>query len=507
MSDPTTYADHLGSQVANTLGAATRKDLGVFLTPTPIATFMAEQLAGSSDTLRILDPAAGSGVLACAAIEHLVRASYAPIRIHVVAFEVLPAMHEQLIRALENAQAWAAERGAAVTYDAYCDDYIAQYARRPLFQIEDGQFDIVIANPPYFKLGSKDPRTLALSRVVPSQPNIYSLFMTLTARELKPDGEMVYIVPRSFASGVYFKPFRRWFFSCIQPLAIHVFGSRRQAFKRDAVLQENIILYGRKVCQVNPHVAIAMSHSDGVDDLVNPDRWTTPFADLCDQLSVDFVLRMPSSAQDVTLLREIDRLPRTLSTLGMHISTGPVVAFRARDLIVDEASNGTVPLLWMHHVKPGRVTWPALKRTSQYLTTTVPKLLVPMQNQVLLRRFSAKDEPRRLTAAPLLADAFSHQWVGLENHLNYIYRRGAPLSDKEAVGLSAILNSKVMDRYFRCVSGNTQVGAAELRQLPLPGSETIAAIGRKLLEGTIDSHVVDQSLLDEVRNLLDVAAD
>ncbi len=107
-------------------------------------------------------------------------------------------------------------------------------------------------------------------------------------------------------------------------------------------------------------------------------------------------------------------------------------------------------------------------------------LLVRTDNCVLLRRFSAKEDARRLVAAPLLQGWFGHAGVGLENHLNFVHRRKGALSVDEAVGLSALYNSAVADRYFRITNGNTQVNAAELRALPLPPLEIIREIGRTL---------------------------
>lgn len=65
----------------------------------------------------------------------------------------------------------------------------------------------------------------------------------------------------------------------------------------------------------------------------------------------------------------------------------------------------------------------------------------------------------------------------IENHLNYIYRPGGDLSSEETRGLAALLNSSLMDTYFRRFSGNTQVSATELRALPLPPLELIIALG------------------------------
>lgn len=96
-----------------------------------------------------------------------------------------------------------------------------------------------------------------------------------------------------------------------------------------------------------------------------------------------------------------------------------------------------------------------------------------------MRRFSAKEEARRLVAGPYLARTTTAPMLGLENHLNYIYRPGGTLTDDETFGLAALLSSSILDTYFRASNGNTQVSATELRTMPLPALDIISAIGRE----------------------------
>jgi adenine-specific DNA-methyltransferase len=101
----------------------------------------------------------------------------------------------------------------------------------------------------------------------------------------------------------------------------------------------------------------------------------------------------------------------------------------------------------------------------------------------LLRRFSAKEDERRLVAAPYLRDALPGPVLGLENHLNFIHSEGGELPPRLAVALAALLNSSLFDAYFRLSNGNTQVSATELRALPLPPPPRLAALGRRLQSG------------------------
>ena len=115
------------------------------------------------------------------------------------------------------------------------------------------------------------------------------------------------------------------------------------------------------------------------------------------------------------------------------------------------------------------ITWPVLsKRKPQYIDATddTAALLLENRNYVLLRRFTAKEEIRRLIAAPYEATTNLSPVLGLENHLNYICRPTAEISIEEAYGLAALLSSSLYDTYFRSFNGNTQISATELRNTP-----------------------------------------
>lgn len=113
---------------------------------------------------------------------------------------------------------------------------------------------------------------------------------------------------------------------------------------------------------------------------------------------------------------------------------------------------------------------------------------------ILLKRFTAKEEKRRLVAGIMTpADSYS-EWVGLENHLNYVYRRGSELGEEEAFGLAAFFNSALVDRYFRSISGNTQVNATEIRAMPMPDEIALNRIGDQIKQ----LHARDHAAVEEI---------
>ena len=348
--------------------------------------------------------------------------------------------------------------------------------------------------------------------MVHGQPNIYALFMAISAELLSESGRLVYIVPRSFASGLYFKKFREVFFQRVTPTAIHLFDSRKDVFRSQTVLQENLVLTARSRRQ-NEAVdedQVLVSHSRAAHDLAQRQRIVVKTKSVLDLESTNKELSIPLDLDDLELVETMRTWPNTLRSLGLEISTGPVVPFRAREFLTDAPSGTTtIPLLWMHHVRPMQVEWPSAGTGKPQWVKVAPgseKLLVGDETYVLLRRFSAKEEKRRLVAAPVVRGSLEGDRLGLENHLNYIRGVSRNFDDELAFGMAALLNSSFLDRYFRVSNGNTQVSATELRAMPLPDVGEIRAIGALARAGLNSGTLLPEidSLVERILNLSSV---
>ena len=462
-----------------------------------VADFMAGLCIGKAKKIRILDPGAGTGILACALCERLACGSHKLSQIVLEAYEVDHRLLPALEKSLDFLKRCLEQDGISLTFGIRKDDFIMRHAEaldNSLSLLPNDQerrdFDIVISNPPYFKLSKTDPRVRVASPVVCGQPNVYALFMAVSACMLRRGGELISITPRSFASGPYFRLFRQWFFAKMRPEVIHIFHSRQDAFKREAVLQENVIMKSSRVdgwIEKANNATISISSSNGVNDLQEANRRTVRLRSVLDMGSDDKSMKIPLSKREDGIIEKVRLWPGLLSTYGLAISTGPIVPFRVMSLLsrTGDVPKSHAPLLWMQNVHAMRVDWPtAVRNKPQYikLADDAFSLLVANKNYVLIRRFSAKEEPRRLTAAVLMAGAFGSPLLGLENHLNYIYRPGGSLTNEEAWGLAALYNSSLLDTYFRTMNGSTQVSATELRAMPLPSLDVIAEVGRRVMD-------------------------
>jgi adenine-specific DNA-methyltransferase len=114
-----------------------------------------------------------------------------------------------------------------------------------------------------------------------------------------------------------------------------------------------------------------------------------------------------------------------------------------------------------------------------------------------VKRFSAKEEPRRVVAAVYDPVRVASDRVAFENHLNYYHLHGTGLPATIAKGLTAFLNSTIVDSYFRQFSGHTQVNAEDLRSLRYPAWDQLVALGRRIGQTVPDQEELDR-LVEEV---------
>lgn len=493
---PSKFADELGIKYTATVSKEHKKGNGQFFTPTAISDFMGSiATEPNSKDISILDPGCGTAILTCSLIEKLIEFDLNSI--NVIAYETDISLFPYTEKSLQFLKNWLLERGVQFNYILLTSDFIEDMANSMENHIEN--FDYIISNPPYFKLSKEDKRVKLLQNLVKGQPNIYSFFLAVSVNLLKKDGELIYIVPRSFASGQYFNSFRDYFFKNINLNFIHLFKSRSETFDRDSVLQETLILKGRK----DNLKQVIISTSEGIKDIQKSRQKNYDIDELIDLKSKAKILHLPTTEYEENVIQLFRSWKHNLIDFNIQISTGPVVSFRSREFLFDTYQNSTIflaPLYWLHNVTKMTVEWPIfISDKSQYINKTIvsKKMLTLNKNYVLLRRFSSKDDKSRLIASPYFSKLNETDLIGIENKLNYIYKIGGELSESECVGISALLNSKVFDTYFRTFNGNVNVSATEIRLMTFPNIEIISEFGSELIAENNYSEEKINSIVDQ----------
>lgn len=515
VSDLLASADLIGWEASSSKARAERSGDGQFFTPSPIAKSLAAwfEVPGlNRPALHLLDPGAGGGVLTAAAMDrvlHLRSTGQLPLLSSVTleVWELDPDFIPSLRQTLAACEQALAKVGVRATVLLNQGDYIEGAARAldpGLFgSLEVPSVTHAILNPPYRKITTDSRARRLLASLGIETSNLYSAFVSLALRQLARDGELVAITPRSFCNGPYFRSFRQQLLHESTFLKLHLFDSRSEAFGRDKVLQENILFHLSKRAQGSEDLFISTgSVEQPVATAIPRDRFVSPS-------DPDEVMHI-APEQDASGIREFfDSLPCTLRDLGIEVSTGPVVDFRLKPHLLRETALDSVPLLYPHHMSGARLT-PPLANSADYNDARLAKKpvairdneetrkwLLPTARFVLIKRFSSKEEKRRLVAAVLDPADFKDETIGLENHLNYFHRKKSSMPDALAQGLCRFLNSTIADRYFRQFNGHTQVNASDLRSLRYPDLKSLERLGQTKLDDSQQAEI-DLAMLEQL---------
>lgn len=472
------YAINATTEYVEKMPKALRKRYGQFFTSKETAIFMAELFEVSSDKteLKILDAGAGSGVLSIALLERLQSFPWIQ-RINLVCYENDPNISELLRANLD----WACQQlRTEFAYELRTDNYIlsqmTEYNGMIGADSNPLKYDMVIGNPPYMKIAKDAPEAKAMPDVCYGAPNTYFLFAAMGMFNLATHGELVYIIPRSWTSGAYFKRFRQKFLNGGALEHIHLFVSRDKVFEKECVLQETIIIKMRKTPYKPENVTITTTQSN--NDFSDKTVFEAPYNIVVS--GEDSYLYLVTNEQEVETLNQLNCWKDTLPSIGLKMKTGLTVDFRNREVLRDDAEDQAVPLFYAQHIQNGKVIFP-IGKEHEYIVTDKSGLLQQNANYLFVKRFTSKEERRRLQCGVYLAKRHpEYDTISTQNKINFIDGL-QELSECIVYGLYVLFNSTLYDCYYRILNGSTQVNSTEINSMPVPPLDTIEAIGKELI--------------------------
>lgn len=416
---------------------------------------------------RLLDAGAGVGALSCAFLDRWVRGEFVFDAVDVFAYEIDDTLRAHLA---DHLRAYEGIRSHVLGGD------FIELAGHPLIN-GFGNFTHAILNPPYKKINNGSFHRHTLRKLGIETVNLYSAFVALAIAHASHGAQIVAIIPRSFCNGPYYRPFREFVLGRTALRQMHLFESRSKAFSDDDVLQENIIVRLERGAQQGT-VTISSSSDDSFSDITVHEL---AFSRIVHDDDRECFIHVPNSVRK-SRIECIDGVSYSLEELGVQVSTGPVVEFRLRHQLCGNPEPGAVPLLYPAHFREGKTEWPklgakkpnAIRRNSQ-----TEKWLYPNGAYCVVRRFSSKEERRRIVASVVDPVAFGEaRMLGFENHLNVFHENRQGLPKDLAEGLAAFLNTAAVDENFRCFNGHTQVNATDLRAMKYPSRPALIRLGR-----------------------------
>jgi adenine-specific DNA-methyltransferase len=467
-----------------------RSRLGAYYTPPPLAerlVAMATSAGVNWKTCRVLDPACGGGAFLSAVAGSMVGAighahaarTIASIGRRLRGFEIDPYaawLSQTFLEARLMPLCLQARQRLPIVVEV-CDTLLT---KEPIDRAE--HYDLVIGNPPYGRISLVAEVRERYKRSLYGHANLYGVFTDLAIRFARTGGVIAYVTPTSFLAGEYFKALRALLVSSARPVNIDFVSVRKGIF--DDALQETMLATYRKT-GVYLHLPTVHFIGPTEEDKITVERGGEF------ELSKDggpwLVPRSPEQARLIAALRA---MPYRLSDYGYTVSTGPLVWNRYKDQLAAKPSKRTFPLIWAEAVTSnGRFQFRADKRNHlpYFRPLEGDDWLITREPCVLLQRTTAKEQSRRLIAAELPQSfILEHGAVVVENHLNMI-RPFTAVPTIPAGVIAALLNSSIVDKAFRCISGSVAVSAYELENLPLPPPDELRALlGRKSSRASIE---------------------
>jgi adenine-specific DNA-methyltransferase len=465
----------IGRIYTSMLPDQTRSRLGVYYTPPPLVSRLIESVSAAGvdwRTAQVIDPACGGGAFLAPVAARIAREmadreathiiESIGCRLHGLEVDPFAAWMSQVFVEIALMPVCRAARKRLPAICEVRDSLILPAARH--------DFDLVIGNPPFGRVPLSDEMRARYARGLYGHANLYGLFTDLALGLARPGGVIAYVTPTGFLAGEYFKRLRQLLAREAPPINIDFVASRDRVF--DDVLQETALTTFR----YRPGRPTASVHlvevRTGGAKITPTGRFALPR-----EPGAPWII--PRSSEQTSIVDRLLSFTHRLSDYGYSVSTGPLVWNRHKDQLAPERRKDTLPLIWAECVtSDGRFVFRAHKKNHApyFMPRAGDKWLITRRSCVLLQRTTAKEQNRRLIAAELPAQFVAdHGGVVVENHLNMIWPNREPPVVAPAA-LAALLNSAIIDRAFRCISGSVAVSAFELESLPLPPPSSLSAL-------------------------------
>lgn len=423
-------------QHISSLSLEARKALGQYMTPSSIGDVMAQMLDLDPDgSPSVLDPACGTGELLLAAQRACPNAG-------LFGFDV----DEGMVAAASENVPDANIRLLSIFDEASVSEH--------------GKYDYVIGNPPYFEMKKDDP-DLASESIEgfaalsdKGRLNIYSLFVEYAMRLVHIGGKVSFLVPPSMNNGAFFKCLRRRVLELGVVREIRLV--RENDSFEDALTSVQILLLERTDAGYEKNL-------EASKDYVYDTGSTIIFTDRKD------------------VIEEFSKGKASLVAQGFTVKTGTVVWNKYKGDFAKGnicSSDGVVRTDGKREAAPGNDMAPVLfakdisadnalalsdkvSAPGHWLPESAARL--DKGPAIIVNRIVGSLDNPRLRFAYVDLDRFYG-----ENHVNVITRADGDVQKmKQLFEVLSAVKPDDLSAYLQAVTGNTQLSATELGEMPV----------------------------------------
>ena len=480
--------------------------LGRLFTKKDTARLMASmlELDEKKTVYTILDPGAGTGILATAAIEEVCKRCPLAKQIFITCYEndsvFIPMLENNLERIRKKCRH---DYGVKLYVTVYEENYLTEsknhYTVALFDEIHEDKFDIIICNPPLDLIDKHSEEAKAVGKVTLLKTGAPYLFCRMASKHLEEGGQLVISLPTISATSSGLTPFRKEMADTLALRKVHLFVGKQKNLKRAIPLKKAFIL-AYSNAEKGDSIEITTSTDNGVKITALP---PVPYGFVVDKN--DGTLTLPKSVEDTKIVKHISDLPETLSSLGLKMSTGLIIDSRCEGMLFTDPIKGCVPLIRPTAIKGGQIRFPQPIK-HQYICPTNEKLVQRNKNMVIIKRVPAKSDERFVNSAIYMAAQLpGYRYISTHNKINFIdtVDKNAEINPRFAFGLFALLNSTIYDRYISIMSKSKQINSKEMRDLPLPARNIIENIGMRLMATRQTSVAVCDQIVNPTLHIIE----
>jgi hypothetical protein len=321
-----------------------------------------------------------------------------------------------------------------------------------MFGITDG-FDIVIGNPPYYVITNNNPYKLQFEKIYAElksgRMNIYQLFFGRAARLTNNTGSVVFIHPKTLLADAYLSATRQFLLKNFKAFTILNIVSRTDTF--GAVLQSVIVSIWNKL---SPSNICRIGEVSSKKDIEQVKYLYLPSSDIV-QVSGEFLI------SNNTIVYDIEKKCRNVSRIPIQFKTGNNEWNKYTDYLSGNKTKNSTRLIFGENIQRFYFAQSDRRANISFLNDKVKVPIVTLRS-IFVQRTTAIEQPYRIIATIIDPREFDTQ-IASENSVNVFNCQ----DESFAFYILGILNSRLMDFYFRIFNSNTHVSSRELNSLPI----------------------------------------
>ena len=479
------------AEIVQILFNSTKKSFGEFYTPTQTAEFLVSSLGKPRDIFdqrkSIIDPSCGIGTLLGVTINNILKDTnnkkinkkefldfiYKDVR----GFDIQP-FAVISTRLQLSAILFSEFRDAEINPDIL--QIIFKFPKIELkdsltvaIESADKKVDFIIANPPYGKISVKKvPNQPYYEKILNGHPNLYQLFLWWSVNAVNERGKIVFLLPQSFTSGLYNHKLRKEVELVSNVDSITKFTNRSGIFP-DVQHPLMVISLSKRQNEPKQEYFVSISITAKKQNSEEIIKRRIKEDKLIRKIGEGLPWCISNNPVDYDILSKV--YGKSINIKGyekISLKNGGFVWNQNKKKLHLKKQQNNLPLIYASVIKPYTFNFEEHRIDKKRFVST-PRKFEALQYStpsILIRRTVPKSSGQKIYACMVPKEFIEeHQAYFVENHVNVVKLKEDTQSNAALWGVTAWLNSNLLNFIFNSINGNSHISIYELSSLPING--------------------------------------